>query len=125
MILRGTRTTRATIMAPNYAMIQGFVLIVGDEHIQTDALHIFAAQVKHNWGFGPEIVKWAVSRFTDDERKNLGVDGRYIWIQEQRRPEEKAAKGPPKYYDLGPLSQMDLLFLTRRFSSSASRTARS
>lgn len=64
--------TRATILAPNYAMIQGFVLIVGDEHIHTDALHLFAAQVKHNWGFGTEIVKWAVSRFTDDERKTLG-----------------------------------------------------
>jgi hypothetical protein len=64
--------TRATILAPNYRMIQGFVAFGGGQHIETDALHIFAAMVKQNWGFGHEIVLWAVQRFSDSERAQFG-----------------------------------------------------
>lgn len=63
--------TRGVIFEPNYRMIQGFVSFVRGEEIHTDALHIFVSQVKHNWGFGPSLVGWAVSRFDDDERRVL------------------------------------------------------
>ncbi len=38
------------------------------------------------------------------------VSGRYVWIQVQERPKGSDRRPPPKYYDLGPLSQFDLLF---------------
>jgi hypothetical protein len=37
-------------------------------------------------------------------------DGHYVWIQEQKPDPKRGSDAPPKYYDLGPLRQFDLLF---------------
>ena len=91
--------TRGTIFEPNYRMIQGFAAFVRGEEIHTDALHIFAAQVKHNWGLGPGIVGWAVSRFDQEERRVLPPDG-----QTSEEKDRAIAKGIVRYL-MGRLQQ--------------------
>jgi hypothetical protein len=61
--------TREVVLAPNYDMIERFGVVGYGEQIMTEALYVFAAQVKHNWGLGMEIVKWAVDHFNDAEKR--------------------------------------------------------
>ncbi len=59
--------TRDTIFAPNYDMIQRFCVIANPEQLNSEAIYVFAAQVRHNWGLGGDIVKWALDHFTATE----------------------------------------------------------
>lgn len=61
--------TRDVIFWPNYRMIERFGIIAYAEQIHTQALYVFAGEVRHNWGFGADIVKWAIDKFDEDERR--------------------------------------------------------
>jgi hypothetical protein len=60
--------TRETILAPNYDMIRRFSEIANPEELNSEAIYVFAAQVRHNWGLPGDIVKWAKDHFNPTER---------------------------------------------------------
>jgi hypothetical protein len=119
------RLTREEIFRPNHDMIRRFGEVGYAEQIQTEALYVFAAQVKHNWGLGPEIVKWAVDHFDEAERRTgvpslerdqaiakgivrylMGVLQRQRWKNAVKKLEEKLAKANGKEIEPVVLGEM-------------------
>ena len=145
--------TAPTIFAPNYKMIQSFVALTSTDEIASEALYVFAGEVRHNWGFDTAVIKWAVDHFDATERalakpspeRDAAIEfeltrlrKNYVATLQSGANTQDGSKvdlggylgsplvGPPNpdhyvcvdyrndkkadRYDLGPVSQCDLLF---------------
>jgi hypothetical protein len=60
--------TMGVIFEPFYQKLRPMLHVDAGNEILTQACYVFAGQVRHNWGLGPDIVSWAISHFSADEQ---------------------------------------------------------
>ncbi|APR77325.1 Hypothetical protein A7982_02672 [Minicystis rosea] len=53
--------SRKDILDVNYQRVEGMAALSATDHILTEALFVFASEVRHNWALGPDLVQWAVN----------------------------------------------------------------